>query len=546
MTLFPVTRSERIESLDVVRGFALLGIFLMNIEFFNRSLMGIGEGMPPGLTGVDWFASWFVAYFIQGKFWTIFSLLFGMGFAVMLARAERAERAFMRPYLRRIVGLAVIGALHYLFVWQGDILFSYALAAGGLLVLLYAKWKRVVLALLSLIALAFVPGLGKAGQIAGSLAFIGLVAIYLRSEKRIKIGPVRIPLFAFIYLALGTLGAVVSTVLWVLPDAPEDARLPVTIVTAFILLTAYLSGRYHDPVERRPPRLGLAIFIVPTLMVSAMGAVQYLSPPDPDDAIVAQMAGLPAPTDVAIVPPTAPLDDDAKQKRIERVEQLTEHLERKRTEERVLTSGTYREVVWWRAKQFPERIANDSGLAVFAIGLFLIGFWFVRSGVMENASAHLRLFRRLAWYGLPLGIGIGLLGSLIATSYDPASSTDGFQLARGLAMLGSLPACLGYIGLIVVALHGNTAFGRSLRVLAPAGRMALTNYVMQSVISTLVFYGYAGAQWGLARSWQIVFVLGVFALQVAASHWWLARFRYGPLEWIWRAFTYREIPPMRL
>ena len=80
--ILPAIPAARIEALDVVRGFALFGIFLMNIEFFNRSISGIGEGMPLGLTGIDWLASWFIAYFVQGKFWTIFSLLFGMGFAV--------------------------------------------------------------------------------------------------------------------------------------------------------------------------------------------------------------------------------------------------------------------------------------------------------------------------------------------------------------------------------------------------------------------------------------------------------------------------------
>ena len=92
----PVAESQRIEALDVVRGFALLGIFLMNIEWFNRPFATFNEGMPRGLTGLDWLASWFIAYFVQGKFWTIFSLLFGMGFAVMLVRAERAGREFTK------------------------------------------------------------------------------------------------------------------------------------------------------------------------------------------------------------------------------------------------------------------------------------------------------------------------------------------------------------------------------------------------------------------------------------------------------------------
>jgi len=60
-----------------------------------------------------------------------------------------------------------------------------------------------------------------------------------------------------------------------------------------------------------------------------------------------------------------------------------------------------------------------------------------------------------------------------------------------------------------------------------------------------VFYGYGLGWWGLPRAQQVLFVLVVFALQLALSHWWLARFRYGPLEWVWRAFTYRVDPPMR-
>ncbi len=541
-SLSPVTAGERIEELDVVRGFALLGILLMNVEFFNRSLVGIGEGMPPGLTGIDWFASWFIAYFVQGKFWTIFALLFGMGFAVMLTRAERAHRKFMVPYLRRILALAVFGALHFIFLWAGDILFSYAIAAGGLLVLLYGRWRPVLIALAALIGLAFVPGLGASGRVAGSLAFIALLALYLRSEKKVNLGFARIPLFSFIFLIIATLGAIASIVLWMLPEGPKEPRIPVTTISGLLLLAAFLSAKYHDPVELRSLRLGAGVHVLPMLMMIVMGAVSYLSPPDPADPVVkpvaAAKAGPPAPAE-------APPDDEIAKKRAERAKRLEKHLERKRNEERVLSGGTYAEAVDMRARAFPEKLADDFSFAAIAISMFLIGVWFVRSGVMENAGAHMRLFRRLARYALPFGIGLGLLGSLIATSHTPGDSRDGFQLARGLAMIGSLPASLGYVGLVVLALHSNSVFAR-IRVLAPAGRMALTNYLAQSLISTFVFYGYGAGQWGLARSWQVVYVVVVFALQVAFSHWWLARYRYGPMEWLWRAFTYRRTPAMRL
>ena len=91
-----VTSTERIQALDVIRGFALLGIFLMNSEFFARPLQDIdGEGIDSTLRGLNYLADATVYFFVQGKFWTLFSLLFGMGFAVMIERAGRAGRAFL-------------------------------------------------------------------------------------------------------------------------------------------------------------------------------------------------------------------------------------------------------------------------------------------------------------------------------------------------------------------------------------------------------------------------------------------------------------------
>ena len=184
--LVPITANQRIEALDVVRGFALLGIFLMNIEWFNRPITSLGAGMPTGLTGLDWWASWFVLYFVQGKFWTIFSLLFGMGFAVMLTRAERAGREFKIVYLRRVLALAVFGAAHFILLWEGDILFSYAVGALMLMIVLYGKTIPILIGIAVAIGVAFIPHLGNVGAVAAGLALAGLLAIYLRSGKRVR------------------------------------------------------------------------------------------------------------------------------------------------------------------------------------------------------------------------------------------------------------------------------------------------------------------------------------------------------------------------
>jgi uncharacterized protein len=168
----------------------------------------------------------------------------------------------------------------------------------------------------------------------------------------------------------------------------------------------------------------------------------------------------------------------------------------------------------------------------------------VRSGVMEHTDAHLPFFRRLALVGLPIGIAIGLAGSMIAMSHTLGDRTDGWGIARGLLMLGNLPACLGYVGLMVVMLHSKTVFSR-VAVLGPLGRMALTNYLMQSLICVIYFYGFAMGHWGMPRAQQLLFVLVVYAAQIVFSHWWLSKFRYGPLEWFWRGFTYRQTPAFR-
>jgi uncharacterized protein len=602
--LTPVGENQRIEALDVVRGFALLGIFLMNIEFFNRTFASFDEGMPRGLTGIDWFASWFVAYFVQGKFWTIFSLLFGMGFAVMMVRAEQAGREFKKVYLRRVLTLAVFGAAHYILLWEGDILFSYAVAALMLMVVLYGKTRPLLIAIALAIGLGFIPGLSNVFAVAAGLAATGLIALYLRSDKRVNIRGRGIPLFSFLLLLLGSILIVAAAVFWLLPDGPVEPRLPLSVFGPLVLFSGWLAWKYYEPAEKRSVRLALSLYFFFAIAVTAAGVVQRFAPdPDAGVAIAGQKPadettptapvasdkaeakadiGTPAePTALpaAVVPPAAatnaapkaeaPVDgkaaaktapepdkkaegekpkktkeERAAERRAEREKNLAEAKEEKEKELRIFTSGSYLETVKWSGGRFPEKAAGDFGFATILIGMFLLGTWFVRSGVMENTGAHLPFFRKLAAYGLPLGIGIGLLGSLIAMSHTPGDRYDGRGIAVGLSFIGNLPACLGYVGMVVLMLHSKTVFSR-IRVLGPVGRMALTNYLTQSLICAIYFYGYALGHWGMPRAQQLLFVLVVYAAQIAFSHWWLSRFRYGPMEWLWRGFTYGHMPLFR-
>jgi uncharacterized membrane protein YeiB len=548
--LAPMSGAERIQALDVIRGFALIGIFLMNIEWFSRPLETMGSGLPMGLKGLDWLASWLIYIFVQGKFWTMFSLLFGMGFAVMLTRAEQAGRNFLRPYLRRITALAMFGAVHHIFFWGGDILFSYAVSALALLIVLYGTWKYILAGLLILVAVGFIPKCDPAWGVAGSLAVVTVAALYLRGERGMTIRGHRILVFSFVTLVLGAILTLAAGCFWVLPSAPKEARIPLTVVGLLVIGIGLLSAVYHEPSHLRPRRLGVGLYLLPFLVMSVFGAIERLTPPEKAAAPV--LVQTPEPTANQSRSDAKPNAKAAKkteaEKKVERAaekaKRLAKHQERVQAETLAMTRGKYLEFMKLRAKEFAGNVPQEAGFALVVIGMFLLGSWFVRSGVMANTADHLPLFRRLAMVGIPLGVGLGLMGSLIATSHVPGQERDGYQLALGLMMFGNLPACLGYVSLIVLALHSGTAFSK-VCLLAPAGRMALTNYLTQSVVCSYYFYGYGLGHVGMGRTRQVVFVAVFFSLQVLFSRWWLSRFHYGPMEWFWRAITYWQIPAMR-
>src|SRR5271156_1661531 len=125
-TVGPVNLSERIVFIDVLRGMALFGILAANMRAFFAPMdaYGVTGVLYPGRADV--LAQFFVDAFIQGKFITIFSFLFGMGFAIQMSRAEARGARFLGFYPRRLLALALFGLLHGIFIWSGDVLLTYA------------------------------------------------------------------------------------------------------------------------------------------------------------------------------------------------------------------------------------------------------------------------------------------------------------------------------------------------------------------------------------------------------------------------------------
>lgn len=396
--LQPLNTADRITVMDILRGAALFGILLMNIEAFTGPLDLSFTGVDPHWHGIDYLADALVYVLVQGKFFLLFSLLFGAGFAVMAQRAQGAGRDFTPIYLRRSVALLLIGACHALLVWSGDILLVYALLS--FLLLGTRRWPVSMLPAMGALVYAFAVGL--------SLLFALLVWAAARGGSPLD--------------SAGSMQAAQEVI--------EAQRL------------AYGQGSWSQ------------------------ANVQRL-------ADLRHMVG------------------------------------------GILITG-------------PE-----------IFGMFLIGAWFARSGALADPARFASLYARLRWIAMPVGVVLMLASAAWHPYLAPGEFTVRTGLSYAMAAVASLLMALGYLGWIVQARH-------ALAWLAAPGRMALTHYLLQSLLCTWLFFGYGlGFFEQLPRAWQLVFAVALFALQVGISHLWLARFRYGPMEWLWRAMTYLRWPPLR-
>lgn len=169
-------KPDRIVALDVLRGFALFGVLMVNMLDFSSS------ALIPGYTRPDWnlvnqIADGAIYFLAVTKFYLLFSFLFGVGFAVQMGRMSQSGRSFVPFYLRRLAVLFVIGALHAVFLWRGDILMVYALL-GGLLLLVRRAPDRVLIAGVLIILVGSLIGAGVLLDSRNTVSHLESVPIY--------------------------------------------------------------------------------------------------------------------------------------------------------------------------------------------------------------------------------------------------------------------------------------------------------------------------------------------------------------------------------
>jgi uncharacterized protein len=183
-----------------------------------------------------------------------------------------------------------------------------------------------------------------------------------------------------------------------------------------------------------------------------------------------------------------------------------------------------------------QSIAETLPLMWLGMALFKTGFL---TGTLESA-----VYRRWALRLVPAGLGLSLFVGLVVwqMGLGPIAAFNGLF---AWASIPRLMLTIGYAALLVLVVRALAGSGLIARV-AAAGQAAFTNYLGTSIVMTTIFYGYGLGMYGtVERTTLWLFVLGAWAIMLLWSKPWLARFRYGPLEWSWRSLARGELQRLR-
>lgn len=186
---------------------------------------------------------------------------------------------------------------------------------------------------------------------------------------------------------------------------------------------------------------------------------------------------------------------------------------------------------WWLYRYFFDYFS-----------MMLIGMVLFKAGII-TAQRPAGFY----WKLVLLGYGVGLTVNWFEVSHILREDFSVLSFLRTAVTydLGRIPMTIGHLGMLMLFARGSW-FGWLRNSLAAVGRMAFTNYIMTSILCALVFYGFGFGLYGELQRHQLYYVVGgIWLLQLVVSPLWLARYRFGPLEWLWRGLTYGEMPAMR-
>ncbi|MEO5983911.1 MAG: DUF418 domain-containing protein, partial [Ferruginibacter sp.] len=492
-----VSSNERIQSLDIIRGFALFGVLVVNM-----GSSGSPNFVFQGWTGIaEQIISWFVRFFITHKFVSIFSFLFGVGFAIQLFRAEARKAPFIPLYFRRILFLYLFGVANFILT-DGDILQEYAMV-GVLILLLYKLPKTwyLILAFLYIIAPRVIDTINEGRK----------ETIILQLNSKVTVDSSILDTYVGTY------------------SFPNGSNHIITR-KGDSLFGAGRSSRYQllpqsSQVFLRSDKTGVFTFLKDT-------NGQF-------NQIIYELSTGRKVEGVKIVTDNHKIIAQTK----------TSATARKGPQ-------TYMQLIKTNAKNYWDGWKKWSW-SNFLLGLditfplFLIGLYVGRSKVFDNNYANEKFLKTaMRWC-----FAAGLTGTTISTFFDAwnyynhISSQSYNYLIKSFIelswMLGLMALGLAYVAKLALILKNNN-WKHHLNFFAPVGRMGLTNYILQSFIVTISINSFGLNLGNVHPFWLLILSIIYFILIVVISRLWFRHFLLGPLEWLWRSLTYLKILPIRI
>jgi len=489
----PTRASNRLMVLDVMRGVALFGIFMVNIPLFAMPMMeGFGGPTLADASRNDLIGWWIIELFFQFKFISMYSILFGAGFMLQRMRAERDGRSHNAVFVRRLLVLMVFGLIHALLIWYGDILLMYSMLGFSLLLL--------------------------GGMSAKALIRVGLGVLIFSAVLMTGFGllqAVMIPPQAESAVDATAAESADSTT-----DSSADSSADSTADS-----TAD-SAADDDGAE---PAFGSAELVVDATR-NAMAEAENAGQPPVDAAQGAD-------ADVEEDGDAEPAEqDDLRGFGAMMASKFNPFDERwMAAETAAFRDGPFRDAFTFRSILFVFGLLSS----VFSWSWYVAGLFLFGAGLMKAdffAADKVRWHRGCALLAIPgfaLQVAHGWIMSAENFQMTPGSALMGGPYALGAAML-----TMGYIGIICLLVHARPS-AAAFRVISKPGRMGLTGYLAESVLATAIMYWWGFAQFGRFDRLELIgIVIAIYTAILLFANIWFRFFAIGPLEWIWRSATY--------
>ena len=206
--------------------------------------------------------------------------------------------------------------------------------------------------------------------------------------------------------------------------------------------------------------------------------------------------------------------------------------------------GTFAEIMSQRVDDVLFMYGQFPFQALLILPLFLLGLYVGKRGILQDIEGNMPFIKKVWMWGFIIGFPMSIIAYISRIQIDPAFASGYDLLHVSTMILANTGLSMFYVTSIVL-LYQNREWILRLKPLAYVGRMALTNYLLQSIICIMIFYSFGLGLYGqVSPAWGLALTIVIFTVQVFISRYWLKRYRFGPMEWVWRSLTYGKLSKM--